>query len=461
MLLDNLDELQMKLTFLGATKTVTGSKYLLEWNEKKILIDCGMFQGLKELRLRNWEKLPIDPKTIDAVFLTHAHIDHSGWLPVLIQQGFHGPVYSTYATKDLCSILLPDSGHIHEEDARRANRYGYTKHRPALPLYTEEDGERAIKQFKAVDFGQNYSLFDDGDFSFHRAGHILGASIVQFNLDGKRLVFSGDLGRLNDPVMKPPVSIERADYLVVESTYGNRLHEQNDPLQRLGELIRKTVKRGGTVLIPSFAVGRAQLILYFLHQLKIKGELPEIPIFLDSPMAIDATDLFCKYNNEHQLSPTECRETCHTASYINTPEQSKMIDRHGVPRVIISASGMATGGRILHHIKAFGSDHRNTIIFAGYQAVGTRGDRLVKGEKKIKLLGAMIDINAEVEQLHNLSAHADSEEILTWLESIKKAPQKVFVTHGEAEAAEAMKEKISEKFGWSVEVPEYMDSFEL
>lgn len=449
----------MKLTFLGATETVTGSKYLLEEGDKKILIDCGLFQGRKELRLRNWDSLPIPASSIDSVILTHAHIDHSGYLPRLVKDGFQGNIYCSSATQDLCNILLPDTGHIQEEDAEAANRHGYSRHHPALPLYTEQEARDCLKYFKPVDLGFPHCLSEDLSFSLHRAGHIPGACFVRIvGGDGTSILFSGDIGRLYNPVMKPPAKIQNADYLVVESTYGDRLHDKDDPAEDIGRVIREAAGRGGTVVIPSFAVGRAQAILYYLYILKKKRQIPDIPIYLDSPMAISVTNLLTKHMNDHRLSPEECEGVCNIAAYTNTPVESKAINQNNMPKVIVSASGMATGGRVLHHLKNYLGDQRNTILLPGFQAYGTRGDRLIRGEKEIKIHGQMWPVKAQIIQLDNMSAHADYGEILTWLEDLPSAPRKVFITHGEYESAHAMKEKIIEKFGWNVIVPCYLFS---
>lgn len=447
----------MKLTFLGATGTVTGSKYMLEDGGKKFLIDCGLFQGLKELRLRNWDKFPVNPSSIDAVILTHAHIDHSGYLPLLVKNGFSGSVYCSSATADLCNILLPDSGHLHEEDAARANKYGYTKHKPALPLYTQEDAYRALKHIKAVSFGDEHRLSDMLSFRLTHAGHILGAACVSVSDGMTSLTFSGDLGRLHDPVMKPPAQIQQADYLVLESTYGDRLHDKTDPLIQIEKIITKTVARGGTIIIPAFAVGRAQSLMYYIHELKSTGRIPNIPVYLDSPMAISATKLLQEHRAEHRLSKEQCDTVCSSVFYTKTVEQSKEIysKNNGMPAIIISASGMATGGRVLHHLKHFIGDPRNTVLLAGFQAAGTRGARLAHGETEIKIHGHLYPVRAEISMLDNISSHADYSEILEWLGHFREAPRKIFLTHGEPEAATSLKFKIEDRFGWDVEIPEY------
>jgi metallo-beta-lactamase family protein len=450
----------VKLTFLGGVGTVTGSKYLLEYHHKKILVDCGLFQGEKELRLRNWDTFPVDPASIDAVLLTHAHLDHSGYLPLLVKQGFQGRIFCSPATLRLCQILLPDSGHIQEEDTRRANRYGYTKHHPALPLYTQEEAEYALRFFHTVGYNQPYTLDRDFTFVLERSGHILGSSFITLSAGGSKIVFSGDIGRLNDPVMSAPVFLQDADYIVVESTYGDRLHEGYNVATQFQTIINQTILRGGKIVIPAFAVGRAQEVLYHLSQLKAQKAIPDVPIFLDSPMAIDVTDLLCEYPKEHRLEADQCRDVCYTATYTPSVEESKAIEAEG-PCIIISASGMATGGRVLHHLKNLLPDARNTIVFAGYQAKGTRGDRLMRGEKEIKIHGEMVPVNANIEQISGLSAHADYSEILSWLRHFKLAPKKIFVTHGEPEAATAMKDHIEQELGWNAIVPKYLQREEL
>jgi metallo-beta-lactamase family protein len=448
----------MRLTFLGATNTVTGSKFLLSVGNKKILIDCGLYQGLKELRVRNWEKFPIEPHLIDAVILTHAHIDHSGYLPVLVKNGFTGKVYCSPATKDLCAVLLPDSGYLQEEEAKFANKYGYTKHKPAIPLYTREEAEKTLSFFHAIDFRKEKKMDDDFSMSLIPAGHILGASFVQFKLFNTTILFSGDLGRPNDPIMRAPSIMQAADYLILESTYGNRLHNKVDPLDELADVINRTVARDGTIIIPAFAVGRAQHMLYLMYQLKLKKRIPNIPVYLDSPMAKDATDIFRKYTDLHRLDADLSQKVCEIASYVNTKEESKELDQMTNPKIIISASGMLEGGRVLHHIRVFGPDEKNSIVFTGYQAAGTRGADITNGKRELKVFGEKIPINAEVKILSNMSAHADYEEILTWLANFNHYPHKIFITHGEPDAALSLKEKIEEKYRCRCIVPEYLQT---
>jgi len=449
----------LKLTFLGGVGTVTGSKYLVEADGRCFFVDCGLFQGFKQLRLRNWVPLPVDPKSIDAVILTHAHLDHSGYLPLLVKEGFRGPIICTPATRDLCAILLPDSGHLQEKDAEFANRHGFSKHHPALPLYTLKDAEASLARFAPIAFDQDKQLSAQLRVRFLPAGHILGAAIIEMTCGDTKVVFSGDLGRPNSATMVDPTPVQHADYLLIESTYGNRKHEARDPEDMLAEIVNRTAGRGGTVLIPSFAVGRAQSLMYHLYRLKQARRIPGIPIFLDSPMAIDASDLFCKY--EQKLSAAECRATCAVARYVNDVEGSKALDRDPTPKIIISASGMATGGRVLHHLKLLAPDARNTILFAGFQAGGTRGDAMTRGAESVKIHGSYVPIRAEVANLHMLSAHADADEILAWLRNLRTPPKKTFITHGEPDAADGLRHRIEEELGWHCVVPEYRDTVEL
>lgn len=450
----------MQIQFLGAAKTVTGSKYLIKSHGLNVLVDCGLFQGYKELRLKNWSALPFDAAKIQYVLLTHAHIDHSGYIPLLIKNGFRGKIICSEATRDLCAILLPDSGHLHEEEARYANLKGFSKHKPALPLYTQEEAEESLEYFQTTPFDKKIEL-GDLRVSFHYAGHILGASLIRIENDKKSILFSGDLGRPNDPIMRAPVNPPASDYFVVESTYGNRLHPTMDTEKQLGEIVNKTVKRGGVIVIPAFAVGRAQLVLYYLHQLKMKKVIPDIPVFVDSPMATDATQLFYQYASQHRLSEKDAAAVCGTASYIHSVEESKALNDSHMPKIIISASGMATGGRILHHIKNFGPNHRNTIIFCGYQAGGTRGDQMIRGEPVVKIYGQLVSIHAEIEVLENISAHVDYPEMLAWIGKANPLPKKVFITHGEDNAAHSLKEKIEREFRIPCVIPDQNYSEQL
>lgn len=451
----------LTLTSLGAAGTVTGSKHLMEADGRRVLVDCGMFQGLKVLRERNWAPLAIPPDSIDAVVLTHAHLDHSGYLPKLVRDGFRGPVYCSSATADLCDILLKDSARIAENDAEYANRRGHTKHKPALPLYTVRDAEAALKQLKAIAFETETSVEGGAKMQLRRAGHILGAATVEFNWQGRGIVFSGDLGRYDDVFMPDPAPVNAADYVVVESTYGDRIHPKNDPMEALGAVVERTVRRGGTVVIPAFAVGRTQVLLYHLWMLKRAGRIKSVPIFLDSPMAINATELLCGHLDDHRFSAETCEQSCAIATYVRDVEDSKAIVSNPMPKIVIAGSGMATGGRVLHHIKAFGPEAKNTILFAGYQAVGTRGARLLAGETEIKMFGQWVPIRAEIANLPELSAHADAGEIIRWLRGFEKPPRRAFIVHGEPDASDALRVRIERELGWDAAVVDDQRRYEL
>lgn len=452
----------MQIQFWGATGTVTGSKTLVQSGKTNVLVDCGLFQGYKQLRLRNWQTLPLPPARLDAVLLTHAHLDHSGYLPLLVRDGFRGKIYCTRSTYELCKILLPDSGHLQEEDAAYANRHGFSRHQPALPLYTEKDARHALRFFEPVEFSQEMEPAPGLRASFHVAGHILGAATIRLSDGSRTITFSGDLGRPHDAIMKPPEMLASTDYLVLESTYGNRHHEAESPLKRLGEVIRRTAARGGVVVIPSFAVGRAQELMYYVRQLKLERIIPDVlPVYLDSPMARDATRIFQQHPNEHRLNKQECDATCNVATIVNSPEESQHIDMQHMPMVIISASGMATGGRVLHHLKAFAGDARNTILFAGYQAGGTRGAAMIGGATSVKIHGQQVTVRAEVAHLDNLSAHADVDEIIGWLHGFKKAPRHTFINHGEPDAADALRLRIESELKWNCSVADYLQQVDL
>ncbi|MDP3856944.1 MAG: MBL fold metallo-hydrolase [Stagnimonas sp.] len=452
----------MEISFHGATGTVTGSKYRVQQGSASVLVDCGLFQGYKQLRLRNRAAPSFDVRALDAVLLTHAHLDHSGYLPLLVKQGFSGPVYCTEATLELCRILLPDSGRLQEEDALHANRHQWSRHQPALPLYTEADAMQALDQLRACPQSQEFEAAPGLKARFDPAGHILGAAMLRLSSAHCRLLFSGDLGRQEDPIMAPPAPPPGADYLVVESTYGNRRHEATDPLLELGKLIRRTAKRGGVVVIPSFAVGRTQSLLWCIHQLKQQGLIPaRIPVYLNSPMAIDVTGLYRRHPGEHRLDPEQCQAMCHAAKFINTVEESKALNQRKGPMIIIAGSGMATGGRVVHHLKAFAPDPRNCIVLAGFQAGGTRGAALIAGADSIKIHGEYVAVRAEIAQLSNLSAHADYVEILDWLRRMPRAPRQTFITHGEPVAADALRQRIEEQLHWNCSVPEFRERVAL
>jgi metallo-beta-lactamase family protein len=452
----------MKLRFLGAAGTVTGSRTLLEHGKTSVLVDCGLFQGYKVLRERNWAPFPAAPSKIGAVVLTHAHIDHSGYLPVLIRDGFRGPVFCTPATADLCRIMLKDSAALQEEDAERANRRRYTKHKPARPLYTMRDTERALERLEPVAAHTTFLPAPGIDMTFSRAGHILGAASPLARWEGGSVLFSGDLGRPGDSVMRAPEPPPQADWLVLESTYGDRTHGESDSIALLGRAIARAARRGGIVMIASFAVGRAQSLLWAIHRLKADKKIPRaLPVYLNSPMATDVTDLYRRHHQEHRLSADETEAMARAAEIVNSAEDSKALNRRKGPMVIIAGSGMATGGRIVHHIRAFGSDPRNTIVLAGFQAGGTRGAALLGGAKTLRMFGEDVPIGAEIVNLDNLSAHADADEIMAWLKPWRRAPRGVFVTHGEPAAADALRARLQHERGWEARVPDHLSTFDL
>ncbi len=451
----------MKLAFLGAAGTVTGSKTLVTREGKQLLVDCGLFQGYKNLRSMNWEEFPFDPKQLDAVVLTHAHLDHSGAVPLLVKRGFRGPVFATPSTIEVCGVLLPDSGRLQEEDAEYANRHQRTKHKPALPLYTEEEAVQALNRLEPLPFEEHAEGVAGMHLRLRPAGHILGASSVELTAGQTTVLFSGDLGRPDDLIMRAPVPIERADYIVSESTYGDRLHGAPDAELLLGQVIKRTAARGGVVVIPAFAVGRAQSLLYAIYRLKERSEIPDLPIFLNSPMAIDMTDIYHRYRAEHRVSLEECIGMCRVAKMVRTVEESRALVAQRYPAVIVSASGMATGGRVLHHLKALAPDRRNAIVFAGFQAGGTRGGRIVAGERSIRIHGENVAVNAEVISLPGMSAHADAQQIVQWLKTAPKAPHGIYLNHGEPGPADALRQRIERELGWSATVPRLGQTVEL
>lgn len=448
----------MELQFLGATGTVTGSKYLLTHRNSRLLVDCGLFQGYKQLRLRNWSKLPFEPSSLDAVVLTHAHLDHSGYLPLLVKNGFRGPIFCTPATSDLCKIMLPDSGRIQEEDAEHANRHGRSKHSPALPLYTEADAFRCLDFFKTRELHEDFEPAMGIRASMLRAGHLLGSAMIRFLIGNTSILFSGDLGRPHDLLMQPPENPGHADFLVVESTYGNRLHDAVDPIEQLGAVVRRVAARGGVIIVPAFTVGRAQQLMYCLSRLKATGNIPaDLPIFLNSPMAVDATEIYRRHSSEHRLQPDQCSALFNIATMVNTVEQSKSLNKRSGPMLIIAGSGMATGGRVVHHLKVFAPDPKNAIILTGFQAGGTRGAAIQAGADSIKIHGEYIAVRAEVACMGNLSAHSDRGETLAWLRAFEAPPRRTFITHGEPDAADALRRGIEESLHWNCIVPDYLE----
>jgi metallo-beta-lactamase family protein len=456
-----LKETAMRMTFLGAAGTVTGSKYLLEHRDQHVLIDCGLFQGYKQLRLHNWDTFQLPVGELGAIVLTHAHLDHSGYLPVLVRSGYRGPVYATPATCELVKILLLDSGRLQEEAAEFANRHGFSRHNPALPLYTEQDAERALKLLRPVELHHRVEIAAGMTIQFRCAGHILGATTVEVIADGITLVCSGDLGRPDDPLMFAPEPVEQADYLLVESTYGDRKHPAESPEAQLAEVITRTSLRHGITLVPSFAVGRAQLLMYHLYRLKQRHAIPDVPIYLNSPMATDVTSLYQRFRSEHRLSLEECEGMCHVAKFVRSTADSIKLDQQRAPAVIIAASGMAIGGRVIHHLKALAPNPINTLLMPGFQAGGTRGAQIVAGAPSVRIHGKDVPVRAEVVPMETLSAHADADEIMQWLRGFKRPPRHTYVVHGEPNASDVLRRRISLELGWSVSVPEYRDSVEL
>lgn len=441
------------LNFLGAAGTVTGSKTLLKQGDHQVMVDAGLFQGFKNLRQLNWLPLPFDAKKLSAVLLTHAHLDHSGALPLLVRQGYRGPIYTSDATVDVASVLLIDSAKLQAEEAEYANRHHTSKHHPAKPLYTIDDVEKTIELFEPMPFGQWQEILPGMQVKLQYASHILGAASVRVRADGQELVFSGDLGRAEAPILGAPEPLGEVDFLVMESTYGNRRHPTQDPRLELAKIIKTTIERGGAVLLPAFAVGRAQVLLHTIDGLIKSGEIPKVPVFLDSPMAVNVTELYKRHHADHQLSQKAIKEVFGVATMIQTVEQSKALNELKYPRIIISASGMATGGRVLHHLRTLVSDHRNAIVFPGFQAAGTRGARMVAGEGTVRVFGQDLVVKANVHSIDGLSAHADSDQLIDWVKSAVREPKRIFLNHGEPEAAEALRLRIEHELGIDCVVP--------
>jgi metallo-beta-lactamase family protein len=443
----------MKIHFLGGTGTVTGSKTLVEHNETRILIDCGLFQGIKSLRELNRQPLAIEPSTIDFVLLTHGHLDHCGWLPLLVKNGFKGKIFCTAPTKQIAMLILADSAKIQEEEASKANQEHFSKHNPAEPLYTVEDAERVTPFFRVVDQEIEVKLTENSYFKFFQSGHILGACSIELNVDGKVLVFSGDVGQDDDVLMYPPKKPQNADYVFLESTYGNRLHPQNDILLDLEMIINTTINRGGIVVIPSFAVERAQTVMYLLWQLRLQNRIPNIPYIIDTPMGIKVLDIFNDNPNWHKLNPSQCEEMCSMFSMISDYQETINAIYDKRPKVVIAASGMITGGRVLSYLERYIDKPENTVMLVGYQAEGTRGRKLVEGAKEVKFYGKYYPVEAEVVLVEGLSAHGDQKDLLNWLSELKQKPKKIFLVHGENEAADTLRTKIFDAYGFDATVP--------
>lgn len=444
----------MKVHFLGAAGTVTGSKYLIETDEHKILIDCGLFQGLKELRELNWNRPPVDVSSIDLVLLTHGHMDHTGYLPCLLKMGFKGTILGTSPTLDIAGIILRDSGKIQEEEAKRANQEGYSKHKPAQPLYTVKDAEQTITYFRSIEEGEWEPLFENIRARFQYNGHIIGATFIELEIDGQRLVFSGDIGREHDLLMRPPKRPDRADHLFIESTYGDRIHPKEGLEAKLHDIILDTVEKGGTLIIPSFAVERTQTLMYLLWQLREKGSIPDIPMIMDSPMGTNVLNVFHQNEKWHKLPIVDCTKMCHTFRVIKSFKETwEVIDSKG-PKIVVAGSGMMSGGRVLTYLQQYLSRPETTVLLAGYQAEGTRGRKLLEGAETLKIYGKHYPVKAEVTNLEVLSAHADQTELLDWMSELNEAPKNIFIVHGEERSATAFAAKVKERFGWESEIPE-------
>lgn len=462
--------MEAKLTFLGAAGTVTGSRHLLEVNGKQLLIDCGLFQGGRGLKQKNWDPFPFAPEQIDAILITHAHIDHSGYLPRLVREGYHGPIYASEATCALLEILLPDAAYLQEQDAKYANKKGYSRHKPALPLFTAGDAERVLALLQPVRFQQALSL-GPVTVTWWPAGHILGSSWLQIetaNSDKKKaIIFSGDLGRYGQEVMADPHPAWQADYLVVESTYGGRLHEETPIQSALEKVIQRVAASKGVLLIPAFAVGRTQQVLYHIRQLEDQGRTPHLPVYIDSPMAVNASHIYCHFGDDHNLDVNllmdehQCPLHCNETSFVRSVEESKRLNVMPGPAIILSASGMCTGGRILHHLKWRLPDERNTVLFVGYQAEGSRGRMLLNGVEMISIHGERIPVRAHIARADALSGHADENEILRWLSNLQRPPIQTFIVHGEADSARFLQSTIEKRLGWKTAIPLQGDQWNI
>ena len=451
----------MKIYFLGAAGTVTGSKFVVEHNETRILIDCGLFQGVKALRELNWQPLSVLPSTIDFVLLSHGHLDHCGWLPKLLNDGFKGKIFCTSPTKQISQLILLDSAKIQEEEAERANKDNYSKHNPAKPLYTIEDAERVLPFFRVVDKDLEVKLTDSIYFKFFYASHIIGACSIELHIEDKILVFSGDIGQDDDVLLYPPIKPKKADFVFMESTYGNRLHPNNDVMLELETIINNTFQKGGNVVIPSFAVERAQTIMYILWQLKEQNRIPNISYVIDTPMGISVLDVFLQNTKWHKLNPHQCEEMCKMFTMISSYKDTIETIYNEKPKVIIAASGMITGGRVLSYLERYIIEEKNTVLLVGYQAEGTRGRKLLEGAKEIKFYGKYYPVEAKVLLIEGLSAHGDQKDLINWLSDLETKPTKVFLIHGENSAADELRIKINETYGFDCIVPLLEQTIEI
>lgn len=452
---------EVSIQFLGAAGTVTGSKHLLKTPSGNYLIDCGLFQGLKNLRLKNWESLPLDISRLKAVFLTHAHLDHCGYLPLLYKGGFRGDIYCSEPTRDLAEIILRDSAKIQEEDAAIANKKKFTKHNPAVALYTEELVEKTLPLFKVVDASAPVKINDDVEVTFYPNGHILGSCFLLVKAHGKKLIFSGDLGRPVSPLLNKPTPIKPADIIVMESTYGDRIHPSEDILDQLANVINDTLRQKGSLLIPSFAVGRAQELMHLVNELKRQNRIPDVPVYLDTPMGANATEIFRKYASWHKLTADQCNAIFERVEIVSKFEDTlAVIDTPG-SKVVIAASGMLTGGRVLYYLEKYLENRRNTILLTGFQSEGTRGRALQDGAYELKMHGSYYPVKAQIRSLSSMSGHADQAEMMDWLSQIGEPPKKLFLVHGENSSREAFRVKIEATLGWTVVVPSQLDEVKL
>ncbi len=446
---------ETNIHFLGAAGTVTGSKYLLERGRIKILVDCGLFQGLKELRLKNWEYPSVNASEIDAVLLTHGHLDHTGYLPRLVKQGFKGPIYGSHPTIDIATIILKDSARIQEQEAKRANKEGYSKHHPAQPLYNLDDVDNTLTHFKRIPPAQWLPLLEGIRMRFSYNGHILGGTFIEIDLWGKRFVFSGDIRRINDLLLYPPLKPKKANYLFIESTYGGRFHpEEAEAIPVIEKIVKETIKRGGSLFIPSFSVERAQLLMMILGSLLKENKIPKVPMIMDSPMGADVLELFHRTRDWHRLDDEACYDMCANFRVVSSFHETMAIQSDDTPKIVIAGSGMLTGGRILNYLEAQAHNSNNTLLFVGYQAEGTRGRSLLDGEKRFKAYGKWVPFNMQIEIIEGLSAHADHTELLDWMSKLQSKPERIFIVHGEKEASEALKIGIKETYHWDAEIPE-------
>ena len=450
-----MNNTKINIHFLGAAGTVTGSKYLVDTGERKILIDCGLFQGLKELRLKNWEYPPVDVSEIDAVLLTHGHMDHTGYLPRLVKQGFKGAIYGTNPTLDIAKIILNDSAKIQEQEAERANKEGYSKHSPAEPLYTLSDVEKTVPRFKGVPPSQWLPILKDVKARFQYNGHILGATYIELDVHGKRFVFSGDIGRTNDLLLYPPLKPAKADVLFIESTYGGRFHpEEEEAIPQIEKLVNDTIYKGGSLFIPSFSVERAQLMMLIFWRLLKEDKIPKVQMIMDSPMGANVLELFHRTRDWHRLEDNECDEMCSHFTVVSSYRETMELRTDNKPKIVIAGSGMLTGGRMLNYLETQAQNPNNTLLFVGYQAEGTRGRKLLEGDKELKVYGKWVPFHMEVAEIEGLSAHADHTELMDWMSKIKNKPERIFIVHGEKESAEALQKGIEETYGWDADIPE-------